>query len=114
MFDALDRVIRGKGRLGYLRDLFYSHQKAETYTFSPMHFPYLNRTQEEAVNKVLWAKDVAVVHGPPGTGKTTTLVEAIYETLRRENQVLVCAQSNMAVDWISYQCAPHWQSHSCQ
>jgi len=41
------------------------------------------------------------VHGPPGTGKTTTLVEAIYETLRRENQVLVCAQSNMAVDWIS-------------
>ena len=101
MFDALDRVIRGKGRLGYLRDLFYSHQKAETYTFSPMHFPYLNRTQEEAVNKVLWAKDVAVVHGPPGTGKTTTLVEAIYETLRRENQVLVCAQSNMAVDWIS-------------
>ena len=41
------------------------------------------------------------MHGPPGTGKTTTLVEAIYETLRRENQVLVCAQSNMAVDWIS-------------
>ena len=101
MFDALDRVIRAKGRLGYLRDLFYSRQKAETFSFAPLHFPYLNRTQEEAVNKVLWAKDVAVVHGPPGTGKTTTLVEAIYETLRRENQVLVCAQSNMAVDWIS-------------
>ena len=50
---------------------------------------------------MLRAKDVAVVHGPPGTGKTTTLVEAIYETLRRESQVLVCAQSNMAVDWIS-------------
>ena len=101
MFDALDRAIRGKGRLGYLRDLFYSQQKAETFTFAPMHFPYLNATQEEAVNKVLRAKDVAVVHGPPGTGKTTTLVEAIYETLRRESQVLVCAQSNMAVDWIS-------------
>ncbi|MBR1388970.1 MAG: AAA family ATPase [Prevotella sp.] len=101
MFDALDRVIKGKGRLGYLRDLFYSHQKAETFSFVPMHFPYLNQTQEDAVNKVLRAKDVAIVHGPPGTGKTTTLVEAIYETLRRENQVLVCAQSNMAVDWIS-------------
>ena len=101
MFEALDRVIRAKGRLGYLRDLFYSHQKAETFTFAPMHFPYLNKTQEDAVNKVLRAKDVAIVHGPPGTGKTTTLVEAIYETLRRENQVLVCAQSNMAVDWIS-------------
>ena len=101
MFDALDRVMKGKGRLAYLRDLFYSHQEAESFSFAPLHFPYLNATQEEAVNKVLRAKDVAIVHGPPGTGKTTTLVEAVYETLRRENQVLVCAQSNMAVDWIS-------------
>ena len=114
MFEALDRVMRAKGRLGYLRDLFYTpsispsqgenrggRMKAETFSFAPMHFSYLNRTQEDAVNKVLQAKDVAIVHGPPGTGKTTTLVEAIYETLRRENQVLVCAQSNMAVDWNS-------------
>ena len=101
MMEALDRVIKGKGRLGYLRDLFYTHQKAETFVFPPMHFPYLNPTQEEAVNRVLRAKDVAIVHGPPGTGKTTTLVEAIRETLMRESQVLVCAQSNMAVDWIS-------------
>lgn len=101
MFEALEHTMRGKGRLGYLRDLFYTSQKAERFTFQPMRFPYLNATQEEAVNEVLRAKDVAVVHGPPGTGKTTTLVEAIYETLRRENQVLVCAQSNMAVDWIS-------------
>ena len=101
MMDALDRAIKGKGRLGYLRDLFYSRQKPETFVFPPMHFPYLNPTQEEAVNQVLRAKDVAIVHGPPGTGKTTTLVEAIRETLMRENQVLVCTQSNMAVDWIS-------------
>ena len=102
MFEALERTMRAKGRLGYLRDLFYTRgMRAETFSFADMHFPYLNRTQEHAVNEVLRAKDVAVVHGPPGTGKTTTLVEAIYETLRRENQVLVCAQSNMAVDWIS-------------
>ena len=101
MMEALDRVIKGKGRLGYLRDMFYSRQKPETFVFPPMHFPYLNATQEDAVNQVLRAKDVAIVHGPPGTGKTTTLVEAIRETLMRENQVLVCAQSNMAVDWIS-------------
>lgn len=101
MMDALDRTMRSKGRLAYLRDLFYSHQKAETFVFQPMHFPYLNATQEQAVNEVLRAKDVAIVHGPPGTGKTTTLVEAIRETLMRESQVLVCAQSNMAVDWIS-------------
>ena len=101
MFDALDRTMRAKGRLGYLRDLFYSRQKAETFSFPDIGFSYLNETQQHAVNEVLRAKDVAIVHGPPGTGKTTTLVEAIYETLRRESQVLVCAQSNMAVDWIS-------------
>ena len=101
MMEALDRVIRAKGRLGYLRDLFASRQKVETFTFQSMRFPYLNPAQERAVNEVLRAKDVAIVHGPPGTGKTTTLVEAIRETLMRESQVLVCAQSNMAVDWIS-------------
>ena len=102
MFDALERVINAKGtRLAYLRDLFYSHQHAGTFTFEAMRFPWLNSSQERAVNDVLRAKDVRVLHGPPGTGKTTTLVEAINETLMRETQVLVCAQSNTAVDWIS-------------
>lgn len=103
MFDALERVTKAKGnRLAYLRDLIYTPQmKTERFSFASMRFPYLNSTQEEAVNEVLRTKDVMVVHGPPGTGKTTTLVEAIYETLMRESQVLVCAQSNMAVDWIS-------------
>lgn len=102
MFDALDRTMKAKGnRMAYLRDLFCSRQKAEKFSFAPIRLPWLNPVQERAVNEVLWAKDVAVVHGPPGTGKTTTLVEAINETLMRESQVLVCAQSNMAVDWIS-------------
>ena len=102
MFGALDRVMKAKNnRLAHLRDLFYSSQKVERFTFESMRFPWLNPSQEKAVNDVLRSKDVMVVHGPPGTGKTTTLVEAIYETLHRESQVLVCAQSNMAVDWIS-------------
>ena len=102
MFEALNQVIKAKGnRLAELRDIFHGSAPVSTFRFAPTRFPWLNPSQEEAVNKVLWAKDVAVVHGPPGTGKTTTLVEAIYETLHRENQVLVCAQSNMAVDWIS-------------
>ena len=102
MFDALERVINAKGtRLAYLRDLFYSRQRAEAFSFDDMKFPWLNTSQERAVNDVLRAKDVRVLHGPPGTGKTTTLVEAINETLMRETQVLVCAQSNTAVDWIS-------------
>lgn len=105
MFDALDRVMKARGtRLAYLRDLFYTKgMTPEKFHFQPISFPWLNATQQHAVNEVLWTKDVMVVHGPPGTGKTTTLVEAISETLRRESQVLVCAQSNMAVDWISEQ-----------
>ncbi len=102
MFEALHTVANAKGnRLAELRDIFHGTQKTSMFQLPPQRFPWLNQTQESAVNKVLCAKDVAIVHGPPGTGKTTTLVEAIYETLRKENQVLVCAQSNMAVDWIS-------------
>ncbi|MBR1498367.1 MAG: AAA family ATPase [Bacteroidaceae bacterium] len=102
MFEALSDVISAKtGRLSELRDIFHGTLPARKFTFDAVRFPWLNTSQQAAVNEVLWAKDVAVVHGPPGTGKTTTLVEAIYETLRRENQVLVCAQSNMAVDWIA-------------
>ena len=102
MSDALSRVISARGtRLAYLRDLFYTDLPLQRFTFAPISVPWLNPAQEHAVNEVLRAKDVSIVHGPPGTGKTTTLVEAIVECLRRENQVMVCAQSNMAVDWIS-------------
>ena len=74
--------------------------------FRDLHYasiPWLNASQNAAVSKVLNARETAIVHGPPGTGKTTTLVEAISETLKRETQVLVCAPSNAAVDWISEQ-----------
>ena len=102
MFEALDGVQQAdNNRLAYLRELFYTEAPAARLSLPPLHLPWLNASQEEAVNEVLCAKDVAVVHGPPGTGKTTTLVEAIYETLHREIQVLVCAQSNTAVDWIA-------------
>lgn len=102
MFEALNAVSAAKGnRLAELRDLLLGNVKSSKREIYPMRLPWLNGAQEAAVNRVLATRDVAVVHGPPGTGKTTTLVEAIYETLRREPQVLVCAQSNMAVDWIS-------------
>ena len=108
MFHALNDAINAKNnRLADLKDIFAGQLKPEKRTFAPLSFPWLNKTQEQAVNEVLWAKDVEVVHGPPGTGKTTTLVEAIYETLHRETQVLVCAQSNMAVDWISEKLVDH-------
>ncbi len=108
MFDALDRVITAKGnRLAQLRDIFHGNAPAGFSSGSsmPVRLPWLNATQETAVNDALRAKDVMIVHGPPGTGKTTTLVETVSEVLRREPQVLVCAQSNTAVDWISEQLA---------
>ena len=108
MFHALDDAINAKNnRLADLKAIFSGQQKPQKRIFNAIQFPWLNPTQEAAVNEVLWAKDVEVVHGPPGTGKTTTLVEAIYETLRRETQVMVCAQSNMAVDWISEKLVDH-------
>ena len=102
MFSALSDVMRAKNnQLSHLRDVLLGQEKPGQRELFPIRFPWLNRSQEEAVNKVLGAKQVSIVHGPPGTGKTTTLVEAIYETLHRENQVIVCAQSNIAVDCIS-------------
>ncbi|MGL5273622.1 MAG: AAA domain-containing protein, partial [Phocaeicola sp.] len=102
MFESLDKAIASKdGRLAHLRELFHGSIKPDVFNLPSLRFPWLNNSQEAAVNSVLRAKDIAIVHGPPGTGKTTTLVEAIYETLHRESQVLVCAQSNMAVDWIA-------------
>lgn len=61
----------------------------------------LNRSQQKAVTNILGAQDFAIIHGPPGTGKTTTLVESIQETLKKESQVLVCAPSNAAVDLLT-------------
>lgn len=102
MFSALSDVMRAKNnQLSHLRDVLLGQEKPGQRELFPIRFPWLNRSQEEAVNKVLGAKQVSIVHGPPGTGKTTTLVEAIYEALHRENQVIVCAQSNTAVDCIS-------------
>ena len=66
--------------------------------------PELNKSQNDAISKVLEARDVAIIHGPPGTGKTTTMVSAIKEVLHHEHQVLVCAPSNAAVDLLTLKC----------
>jgi ATP-dependent RNA/DNA helicase IGHMBP2 len=65
-------------------------------------FPSLNKKQQTAVNKILAANELAIVHGPPGTGKTTTLVQAIKALQQQDHrQILVVAPSNTAVDLLS-------------
>lgn len=102
MIAALNEVMEAKeGHTARLREVLSGNMPLGRRELDPVRLPWLNASQEASVNKVLCCRDVAIVHGPPGTGKTTTLVEAVFETLHRENQVLVCAQSNTAVDWIA-------------
>ena len=86
-----------------VRDVLVGNRRPSFRQLPSLSFPWLNASQQQAIQRVVEAGEVAIVHGPPGTGKTTTLVEAVIETLQRETQVLVCAPSNAAVDWISEQ-----------
>jgi ATP-dependent RNA/DNA helicase IGHMBP2 len=88
-------------RIEELKSILLGEGKAVFVEERPISLPELNTSQNRALNMVLWSKDVAIIHGPPGTGKTTTLVQAILQTLKHENQVLVCAPSNAAVDLLA-------------
>lgn len=88
-------------RLEELKMILLGDQAPHTSDTSTISIPELNESQNLALNKVLNAKDVAIIHGPPGTGKTTTLIQSIIQTLKKENQILVCAPSNAAVDLLA-------------
>lgn len=104
MESALKSVIKAEGnRLAELRDTLLGYRPPVTGLQLPMTgnrkpATNLNLSQWKALEKVISAQDVANIHGPPGTGKTTTLVQAIALTVAEEKQVLVCAPSNAAVD----------------
>ncbi len=105
MENALSEVMRAHGnRLAELRDTLLGARQARfrAHKADDLFYPsLLNESQLAAVRHVMAAQDVAIIHGPPGTGKTTTLVQAILETTRRERRVLVCAPSNTAVDLLT-------------
>ena len=107
MNKALKRVQEAPSdeRIWALRELILGTGKPKFHKWEIRYQnPALNDSQNVAIELALRALDYAVIHGPPGTGKTTTLVQAIKETLRRENQVLVCAPSNTAVDLLVLKC----------
>jgi len=85
-------------RLLFLRSLLLEDGEATFENIPELNIPELNSGQNKALNRIASANDLAIVHGPPGTGKTTTLVHSIYHTLKNEKQVLVCAPSNAAID----------------
>lgn len=100
---AMEKVINASNnRLAILRDVIYGLKlPAFDKIVESFKITGLNNSQNTAVQKIIAAKDIAIVHGPPGTGKTTTLVQAICETLKIEKQVLVCSSSNIAVDLLT-------------
>lgn len=100
---ALEKVISASNsRLAHLRDVLYEVKPPQfEKTNESLQITGLNKSQNAAVQKIVSAKDIAIIHGPPGTGKTTTLVQAIRETLKTEKQVLVCSSSNTAVDLLT-------------
>jgi ATP-dependent RNA/DNA helicase IGHMBP2 len=100
---ALREVMKAEdNRVAELRGILLGSDNAflTDKKVSPEGPGVLNESQLAALNKMLHAKDVAFIHGPPGTGKTTTLVHVIKQTIKEERQVLVCAPSNAAVDWL--------------
>ncbi len=86
------------GRTKELVSILLGKKAPEFSSKKAMGFAGLNESQQLAISRIVAAKDLALVHGPPGTGKTTTIVSAISAVLEQEDQVLVCAASNAAVD----------------
>lgn len=102
MEKAVKKLIKTSDeRLTELKQILLAGKEAHFKAHKQVKSPGLNESQNQALNLVLSASDVAIIHGPPGTGKTTTLIQAILETLKTENQTLVCAPSNAAVDLLA-------------
>ncbi len=99
---ALRHVIKADGdnRVADLREILLGKRPAVFDQNQEYNHPVLNTSQRQAIERMLSARDLGIIHGPPGTGKTTTIIHLVIELLKREKQLLVCAPSNTAVDLI--------------
>ncbi|HCX23038.1 MAG: IGHMBP2 family helicase [Flammeovirgaceae bacterium] len=105
-YDEMERAMLSmasvrEGRLKELVTILLGETGPRFDSLIDLKHPGLNQSQNKALSLIRTSKDVALVHGPPGTGKTTTLVEAIKDTVSAEKQVLVAAASNAAVDLLA-------------
>jgi ATP-dependent RNA/DNA helicase IGHMBP2 len=105
-YDEMEKTLRKlantkSGRVHELMPILLGKAEPFFKTKNQVRFPGLNDSQNHALNRIREAQDLALVHGPPGTGKTTTLVQCIKETVSDEKQVLVTAASNAAVDLLA-------------
>lgn len=103
MEKALKQVIEARGnRLAELRDVLLGRQAAQYREVNEfLRSDQLNESQNEALRDVIGSYELTVIHGPPGTGKTTTLVQVVKQLLQAEPTVLVTAPSNTAVDLLT-------------
>ncbi len=104
MEKALQTLLQARsGRIAELRDILCGQQPARFFPAHTYTYPAseLNSSQQQAIDMILHARDLAIVHGPPGTGKTTTLVEAVKILSQTEKNILVTAPSNTAVDLLT-------------
>tara|TARA_R110001592_G_scaffold363383_1_gene686687 strand:- start:29459 stop:31384 length:1926 start_codon:yes stop_codon:yes gene_type:complete len=85
-------------RNAYLKEVLLGYRKPGFENLVSTESAHLNEGQNKALELINNAKDLAIVHGPPGTGKTTTLIQAIVFAIQKFDQVMVCAPSNAAVD----------------
>ena len=104
-YDQMEKMLwilmdNTKGRTAEMIQYTLGNARPRFEGLQGITYPDLNTSQNEALNQVNAAKDIGLIHGPPGTGKTTTLVTCIRHILQTEKQVLVCAPSNSAVDLI--------------
>ncbi len=100
MEHTLKKVMKAEdNRLAELKEIFLGGEKPSfSSSHQPVHEDTLNESQNKTLNHILSCLDLGIIHGPPGTGKTTTLVQAIKHTVQAEGQVLVCTPSNASID----------------